>query len=425
MLSKPQAAAPLATQLTLATALLASGCGSITVGPEVTPPPDEAPARASGEATRLKAAYDAFASSGRCFKSNPGLCAHELREAAQITKKPHREYDPIRMWNPRSAPNPDPTWIAGWDSLPTSDSYNEADQVFQVIADALIRRAARKTCEEGFKARYDELKKADDALGVAIDAASKEPTAHDRVNALVAVRRTAGAKAVGAPFRVEQELRRQFAGERRLDAFAWLRVGSPQAPELRPLLALETEARAHCLTERVTYFDDEKKALSDELSKAKSLTAAPSGAKATPLSQELDFKPPFFGSDRGKLVSVRREGVGGVIVYETTRDDTFVTGCRETNDRLIVQGGTVKRDTSCKYGTVTFANTVTLKFEDLPKVQLDKGDELELVAWITEHQVKTINKSPTKRRVERKFAGDGLYVVSVSRDSSRKWKLVP
>lgn len=416
--------------------LLVSGCGFIKVtGPGTGGPAgtgseagDSSAASAEGgdEAGRLKVAYDDFAANGKCLGKISGGCAHDLREAAGIKEKPHGPYDPVKMWNPRSGPNPDPTWIGNWDKLPATDGYNEANQVFQVIADALIQKASRKKCEEGYKPTYEKLKKADDELQAKIDVALKEATAHDRINALQALRRESWTRKLGARFRIEAELYRQFDGKEQQSAAGWLHVPAPNVEELRPLLSLETETRVYCAGERNRYFDDEVAATKEEIKKSKELPKLnDQEAKALGMNQQWDFKAPFFGAGHGKVTSITRDGQGGTITTESTRDDTFVVGCKETNDRLVVQGGAIRKDTNCSYGTVLYVSSATLTFKDLPKFALEKGDEVEFLSSVTEHQEKTTNKGPRKKTVEHKFKGDGLFVVSVKRDGDTKWKLLP
>ena len=412
--------------------LLLSGCGFIQVSTSTGSGPSGSGSSSEGagseEASRLKAAYDDFSAKGQCVGMNTGLCATTLRKAADIEARPHGPYDPVRMWNPREGANPDPEWIADWEKLPATEGYNESDKVFQVVAGALIAKANRKKCEADYKATYDARKKRSDELDGKIDVALKEASAHDRIHALLGLRpNDSDRRFVGARFRLEQELFRLFDDAPRRDAFAWLPLASPDTGEIRPLLSLETETRNYCAkSEQEKYFPAEVSALEDEIKKSFSLQLpAEKGANPHSLNEEWDMKTPFFGIDHAKIGSITRAGQGGAITYDTTRDESFVVSCRETSSRVVIQNGALRNDTNCTYGTKVYANSVKLTFADLPKVQLEKGDEIEVLAQITEATSKSTSSGATKKRLERKYTGSGIVVVKVTRGTDVIWKLIP
>lgn len=414
--------------------LLLSGCGFIQVststgtGSSGSGSGSSSDGAGGEEASRLKAAYDDLAAKGECVAMNTGLCATTLRKAANIEARPHGPYDPVRMWNPREGANPDPEWIADWEKLPATEGYNESDKVFQVIAGALIAKANRKKCEADYKATYDTRKKSNDELDGKIDVALKEASMHDRVHALVALRpNDAGRRFVGARFRLEQELFRLFDDPPRRDAFAWLPLASPDTGEIRPLLSLETETRNFCAkSEHEKYFPAEISAVDEEIKKSTSLKLpAEKGASPRSLNEEWDMKTPFFGIDHAKVGAITRAGQGGVITYDTTRDEIFTVACRETKSRVVIQNGALRNDTNCTYGTKVYANSVKLTFADLPKVQIEKGDEIEVLAQITEATSKSTSSGATKKRLERKYTGSGIVVVKVTRGADVIWKLLP
>lgn len=416
--------------------LLVSGCGIVKVstggggaksGGSQEPSSDGGQTGGGGdEASRLKSAYDDFAAKGTCAGKIVPLCAHELRDAAGIAQRPHGPYDPVKMWNPREGSNPDPQWISGWDDLPATEGYNESESVFQVIAQALVWKANRKKCETDYQSTYDARKKASDALNAKIEEALKEPSAHDRIRALVSLRPSNDLRLVGARFRLEEQLFKQFEDPARRDVFAWLPIKSPDTPDIRPLLSFETESKNHCAnSERQKYFPEETRAVDEELKKARSLQVPADKAGAVhSLTEAWEMKAPFLGISTAKIVSITRSGQGGEITFETTRDEQIVLGCREAKDRLVIQNNTVTHDKSCTYGQRVWASSVKLKFADLPKAELQKGDEIEVLSQITEAQEKT-KKSGKNERIERKLAGNGVFVVRASHDGQTVWKLLP
>lgn len=392
----------------------------------------------SGDAeSRLKKVYDSF-SPELCPNGVVG-CGNALRKAAGVEERPHGDYDPVRMWNPREGANPDPEWITGWDGLPKSEGYNESMAVFEVIARAALSKSARKTCEADYQSTFDRRTRASRELDAAIDAALKHASEHDQVRALLALRPKPAAAGddtpfVGARFRLEQEITRRFEAPSRRAILGRLAIIPDDLAEVRPLLSLEEESRYYCANHasgsqtggavRALYTADEIASVEQAVRDAKSLKApADKGEEALTLNTNWAFKAPFFAVDEAKVTSIVRQGRGGIVTYEATRDETYPYGCHETNDRLVVQNGTVRKDTNCSYGTRTTTNSVTLTFADLPSGSLEKGDTLKLYARITDYRTKTIPGGPSKERVEQRFAGEGVVVVQAKRGAETVWKL--
>ncbi|MBK8258442.1 MAG: hypothetical protein IPK82_37995 [Polyangiaceae bacterium] len=331
------------------------------------------------------------------------------------------------MWNPRKAANPDSQWIRNWDSLPDTEGYNESDKVFQVLGTALVKKANRAGCEADYKAEYDRRKKAADELDGKITEVLKEPAAHDRIHELVLLRpQDSKSRLVGARFRLERELGVQADVQARKDAFAWLHMAAIDSADIRPLLSVESESKYACLQSGEFYFEEERTAITDEIKNSKALPPNPSKAPdLVSLTDNREFKVPFMGIETAKVGSITRSGTGGTITYESSRDDTFIVSCKNSTTRVVIENNTVRPDKSCTYGTITYANSVKLTFADLPKMAIEKGDELEMLSQITEHSLKSTKSGATKKRDERKFAGEGIFVVSVKRGDKVIWKLRP
>lgn len=411
---------------------LLSGCGIVKIsvqggGAGSTGSPGEGAAADGGdEASRLKKAYDEFDAKGTCAGQIAGLCARNLRTAANIEQRPHGPYDPVRMWNPREGANPDPEWIKGWDALPATEGFNEADRVFGVLGGTLAMKANRKVCEADYKPTYDALKAKSDGLDAKIDAALKEPSVHDRIHTLVALRPNDDLRFVGARFRLEQELIRLASDPAQQNAAAWVRLASPEAAEVRPLLAYEKEARWACVRHAdALYSKEETAALEDEMKKAHALPTEEKRALVTGLTENTTFKAPFYGIDTAKVGTITRDGNGGTITFESSREEMITLGCSRTSNRVVIENNTLQRDKSCTYGTMTWANSVKLTFADLPKFQIEKGDEIQVLAEITDVSVKATQKTGSKQREDRKFTGKGTLIVSVKRGGNDAWRLIP
>lgn len=299
---------------------------------------------------------------------------------------------------------------------------------------------ARGECERRFAAQYEALAKTRDLVHVKVDEALAKPTEHDRLRALFQLRRdlvdgnkelrqfnAPNTRFVGGRFRLEEEINKRYADKTLSDAMRWLPARNFDAKETRPVLPQATEATLVCMKEAGSlYTPEEKKAAQDELAKSFALPipSEERPVQPTQLQQDWEFKAPFYAFDRAAVSSVTREGKGGVITYETVRDDIQTLGCSATSNRLVVQNGTVSRDTNCDYGKVVFKNTVKLTFSDLTAFTIEKGDELELLATITDYSSKTKNAG-TKKTIERTFGGNGLLLVQVKRGGNSVWKLAP
>ncbi|MFO0617396.1 MAG: hypothetical protein U0414_32670 [Polyangiaceae bacterium] len=390
------------------------------------------------EAARLKKVYDDF-TPDLCPQGAVG-CGAAIQRAAGIKERPHGDYDPVRMWNPREGENPDPEWITGWDSLPRSEGYNASVAVFDVIARAALSKAERRKCETDYASTFEALTKADAALDASIDAAIRAETEHDQIRALLALRPRRGAAgddrpSVGARFRLEQEILQRFAGPRET-LLAKLSIVPGDLRDVRPRLSLEDERTFQCAHHttgsasggavRALYTDAEIATIDGRIAAAKTLEAPKrEPEEALSLDANWAFKAPFLAVDEAKIGSITRSGKGGTLTYETTREDTYPYGCAATSDRFVVHDGTIQRDTNCNYGTRTTVSTVKIRFTDLPAVDLAKGDTVKLYVRVTDYKSKEISGGVGRERVEQTFVGEGLAVTEVKRAEKSLWKLVP
>ena len=393
-----------------------NGSGSAPSGGEAAADGDESAA--------LKKAYDELDSKGACAGIIKELCGTNLRKAAGIDTRPHGPYDPVRMWNPREGKNPDPEWATDWEKLSPSEGFNEATAVFNYLGATLVKKANRRACESEYKPKYEAHKKASEELDGKIDAALKEPAVHDRLKALMKLRPNGELRFVGQRFRLEQEIGKLATDPAMENAFAWIHTVSTDAGEIRPLLSYEKEARWTCMRENSSWYKkEESSAATEEMKKAQSLPVEQKGAGYIGLTESREFKAPFFGIDTAKVVSVTRDGIGGTLTLESSREEQINLGCTRTSDRLVIENGALQRDKSCTYGSKTWANAITLKFADMPRIDIQKGDEVHLLAEITEVNVKQTSKTGTKQREDRKFGGKGTMLLGVKRGGSDVWRL--
>jgi hypothetical protein len=170
-------------------------------------------------------------------------CSNDIARLAGI-----RVYDPY-MTNPRdNTPNPDPTWLPGWDRLPTGQqSANATDALV-----ALHLAAERRTWSAACDARYPKVKEAVDAreasARAAIEAAAKLPP-YERIGALLAnpLRGMTGAAPFtegndGAAFAVEVAIVDAFRAIGRADVYAAAQIGFKHEATPRWDAALEHDA---------------------------------------------------------------------------------------------------------------------------------------------------------------------------------------
>lgn len=381
-------------------------------------------ASASDEAAALKKAYDELDSKGACAGIIKELCGTNLRKAAGIETRPHGPYDPVRMWNPREGANPDPEWATDWEKFSPSEGFNEATAVFNYLGGTLVMKANRRACEADYKPKYEALTKGAGELDGKIDAALKETTVHDRLKALIKLRPNGDLRFVGPRFRLEQEIGKLATDPALESAFAWIHTVSPDAADIRPLLSYEKEARWACMRESQSWYKKEEIAsATEEMKKARSLPVEQKRGEYIGLTEARDFKAPFLGIDTAKVVSITREGVGGTLTLESSREEQIVLGCSRTSDRLVIENGALQRDKSCTYGTKTWSNAITLKFADLPRADIAKGDEVHLLAEITDVSVKQTSKTGAKQREDRKFGGKGTVLLHVKHGGNDVWRL--
>ncbi|MFO0586812.1 MAG: hypothetical protein U0441_04705 [Polyangiaceae bacterium] len=379
----------------------------------------------SDEGARLKKAYDELDAKGTCAGQNAVWCGAELRKTAGIKQETNARGNVV-MWNPREGKNPDPEWVTGWDGLPATEGFNEAERVFNVLGQALLDKANRKACEADYKPKYEALKKQSDELDAKIDAALKEPVMHDRLHALLALRPTGDLRFVGARFRLETEIGKLATTPALEAAFAWIHTVAPDAADVRPLLSAEKEARWACMRgNEGWYHKEELDASKDEMKKARSLPSEQKAPTVVALTDNQAFKAPFLGIDTAKVTSITREGLGATITLESSREEIITLGCARTSNRVVIENNTLQRDKSCTYGTKTWFNTVKLTFADLPRADILKGDELHLLADITEVSVKETSKTGSKQREDRKFGGKGAMVLDVKRNGASVWRVQP
>lgn len=299
---------------------------------------------------------------------------------------------------------------------------------------------ARTRCEANYAPQYEALAKTRDLVHGKIDKALAEPNAHDQMRGLFKLRKelvdgskelrqfnAPNLRTLGGRFRLEEEINKRYADKTLADAMRWLPPRNFDAKDTRPLLPQATEAALVCMKDRdagALYSADEKKAAEDALAKSFSLPipSEDKPVRPTELQQDWEFKAPFYAMDKAVVTSVTRDGKGGTIAYETVRDDLQVLGCSATSNRLKVENGAVRRDTNCDYGKVVFKNTVKLTFSDLPAFTIEKGDELDLLATVTEYTSKTKNAGTT-RTIERTFNGNGLILIGVKRKGDKVWSV--
>lgn len=376
---------------------------------------------------------------------HPSSCGSDIARAAGI-----RVYDPY-MTNPRdNTPNPDPTWLPGWDKLPTGQQSSRATDALIALHLAASRRTWLAACD----ARYAKLKSQLDARDAeaqkAIAATAALPT-YEKIPALLSIsmRGRQGAKPFtpgndAAAFAVEAAIVEAFKAIGREDVYAALDLGHTRLDVL-PRWDAPLEHDAFCryalangdptadrgdaaaLPALPTYYDQTRSAAavrpvfaasrigeldtanSGRADAAKAAFAAVSkgggGGKSAPKGGKPEIRamesgPQLMGSP-GEIKSFKL--AGGKAVITLTHHSDYNVGAD-----ICVNGYGLR--VPCPTTRVIEDTTTTVTFADWPaSVKLAKGDRFTMFG----REGARVRKG-SNTKVKWTVAVEGMFLVDVT-----------
>lgn len=359
---------------------------------------------------------------------HPSSCGADLARKAGI-----RVYDPY-MTNPRdNTPNPDPTWLPGWDKLATGQQSSRATDALVALHLGASRRTWLAACDARYATIKPQLDTRDEAARAAIAATESLPT-YEKIPALLALpmRGKQGAKPFtpgndGAAFEVEEAIVAAFKAIGRDDVYAALDLGRTRTDVLPRLdVALEHDAfcryalssgdpttdgkDATALPALPTYYDQSRGAAAvrpviaatriQELDAANvKRTAAAKTALAVVADKATDG-PRLLGSP-GEVKSFKLTGTKAVITL--THHSDYNVGAN-----ICVNGYGLR--VPCPTTRVIEDTTTTVTFAEWPAtVKLAKGDKFTMFAKESSRVRKGSNTKVTWT-----VAVDGMFLVDVT-----------
>jgi hypothetical protein len=348
-------------------------------------------------------------------------CSNDLARLAGI-----RVYDPY-MTNPRdNTPNPDPTWLPGWERLPTGQQSANATDALVALHLAAERRTWAAACD----ARYPKVKEDADAREVtaraAIEAAAKLPP-YERIAALLAnpLRGRTGAPAFtegndGAAFAVEVAIVEAFRAMGRDDVYAAAQVGFKHEATPRWDAALEHDAfcelamrsgdptapKGTALPALPTYYDQTRAAAAVKpvisAERATALATADAARKDAAKAALATAKSalPMLASP-GEIKSFKR--AGGKAIITLAHHSAYAVGF----DRCVNGYGL---RVPCPTTAVVEDTATTITFADWPAdLTLAKGDTFTFYGNETKRDRKGSNT-----KVKWTVTVDGLFLIEAT-----------
>lgn len=446
--------------VSLALAVASAGCNLVKMpglskGGTTTPGGSSSSADSSGggggDAASVAAAYAKFTfESCRDFD-----CVTRFKKAANVTTvSDSRGY--MVQYNPRADKNPDPTWLPGWEQLPTKTAANDADVVFGALASAAIAKTWQAKCNSTYGALHQRLTEADEKMNAAIAAAQAKPGVSDRLAALVALRDNLP-RDLGYEARLEKLVGGRYALEVAiLDAYraadreyAYFVVPGTEAPEPvvqhgRPRGKLAEERASYCahaLAGHVnavpkpdgwgsTYLAHGQVAVTPPVD-AVAVEKITAGHKAAAADNANRFKATRDYAALGstvsegsagkalahiitetKVTSSTRNGSKLVVELANVHHNTVPYGCKQTN--TLDSAGNWALD--CKLRDVYSDQHAVITFDDVPEdISLQAGDRVELFGKVTSAKEKTLVNSAALTKLKEDFTIAGAHFVRAVR----------
>jgi hypothetical protein len=400
-----------------------------------------------GDPAKIAATYAAFT-----YESCTGECTPVFRKQAGVVDYTDRG-GYYQRYNPRVAANPDPAWIPGWDSLPTTTSANAADVVYQALVGAAAMKTWRARCDADYAKLHATLVAADEAMQQAIARATAEPNVYVRLGALLALRPNVNLErldpvgtlthVVGGRTALERALHDAYAAADLLAVYHALDLEPPGAVgEVgRPRDDLAAEREVYCaaaLAGRIdatpapsqwksTYLDKGMAAVKPVIDEER-VAAIRSTRAATAKALAAGFAPPKTGTlsrsassevgvakdtlalivTRGTISRTRRDGDKMIVELHLTDEGSLPFNCTDTG-RWYPNGDPILR---CEMQTTVSDLTAEVTFRNVPEtVTLPAGAQLKFFGKVV-NRSETIT-SRTRLRIQKRGRAtlEGTYLV--------------
>ncbi|MDI1427962.1 hypothetical protein [Polyangium sorediatum] len=427
----------------VASGLLASGCGLVnlqtnipglggggenTVGPFGILPYDEDEAGKAVLATFKS--WDYTSCQGH-------MCVPDFKKQAGV-KEYQDKATYIYLFNPRrTLKNPDPTWLTGWDKMPEDEKSNTADETYQALIVAAMRRTWLAKCYADYLAIDKEARALDAKWATEIADASKIPSPYGRISALLGLKDTAEKAASGNSYidilttRVGFQRDLRVAIKKAYDAterdyLYAVESSRMQGDDVRARLDAATERDMYCAfaasngtsktpeldsaafgnsyTERGAkyvkpLFSEETLKKIDQLSEKESKKSAdevrPKAIDKVHISEvangekEMAGHPKLGHFETYEVTKVaQKDGKTELeIVYSYTTEYPY--DCVETNRIHSIQNGRIVYREICKHGKHTRESTMRITLGEMPEgVTVQVGDKLTGYAFVKKHEKK-------------------------------------
>lgn len=350
--------------------------------------------------------------------------------------------------NPRAfMSNPDPTWITGWDALPTDDARRHVTLAAMTYAATL--RVFFQTC----RADADRAAEAREAQAARIKSELEGleviGNPYTRIGRLVALRsdlKRTHPDPIGPRYELELALFGAFKTAQRELVYKFQNQRVDDAASLRPALLPEDERDLLCLQRGAPSFqdpeslpvayvrspiDEKRKAQLLERSEAAKdlMTKLPAGERTlAPLSLEP------LPTD-GTRALLERTILGAALVVRsarphpkdpktlvvvlagTARDKDVLYDCKDTSklERVRPGTGTVDYERQCKRRDEEREIEIEVHLAETPDVPIEPGEQLTFVGTVKKAESKVVTQKPV-HRTEIRLQVDGEHVFEIWRD---------
>lgn len=398
------------------------------------------------------------------------MCVPDFKKKAGV-KEYQDKATYIYLFNPRrTLKNPDPTWLTGWDKMSEDEKANTADETYQALIVAAMRRTWLAKCYADYLAIDKEARALDAKWATEIAEASKIPSPYGRISALLELQDTAEKSArndsvidilmtqVGFQRDLRVAIKKAYESTGRDYLYAIVN-GAPQQNDIRARLdaaterdmycayaaangtpktpALDSAGRGNSYTERGAkyvkpLFSEETQKKIDRLREKEAkksvdearpgnfskvyIEGIEKGEKEIPGHPKLGY---YSGFGEVKKITQNGGKTELEILYAYTNE--YAYDCVETNRIHSIQNGRIVYREICKTGKSIQETTVRLTLGEMPEgVTVQVGDKVEGYAVVKKHEAKTVTDTkPLIKKTE-------LWVLELEHLSkvTRKEKLV-
>jgi hypothetical protein len=470
--------------LGIALSLLLPGCGLVKINTNIPDLAGGGSSEGSSGGAPIGAPYDedelgnAVLATFKAWDYNSCKdfdCTKIFKEKAGVTEyKDAATY--VYAFNPRrTLKNPDPTWLTGWEQMTGDEHANKADETYQALAVAAMRKTWVARCHADYAAIDRELRANDAKWTFEIDEASKIAEPYGRIGALLGLvekarQESASAQSyidrlrtdVGYPHPLRIALKNAYESTGRDYLFA-IQDDAPRDDKARPRLAAAVERDMYCYramrsgtpktpaltsgagrssyTERgakyvKAIFSEEEAEKLDRLAQEEARKAADAvrpgkfsnvGVHAIAKGEDSIANHPKLGHMPafGEIKKISAEG-GKQIVEITERfEQEYPYDCVDTNkiDRIAPDGRIIYRSI-CKFGKDIRDLTVKITLGEMPKgVSIEIGDKIEGYALVQKHEEKTLTQTKSLVKRTELWVLDLHHLDSLSRKGKNvgKW----